>query len=456
MLPEDDLLAAQDKEIQTTDTKSTHQKIFRPWLLLLGIAVVSCFGGVFSAFLLTATPLQNSKSSRLPNSREITSMISATIDKPVNILVLGIDNSGHPHKNQFTPAEALTGNSDTMLLVRLIPQTHQVNVLSIPRDTQVQIPGRSNDKINDANVLGGAKLAAQTVSHLLGNVPIDRYMRLDTEGFIQLVDAIGGVEVTIPKKMDYVDHTQKLEIHLAAGRQKLNGQHLQEYIRFRHDDLGDIGRVQRQQQVLKAIIGELLKPATIGHVPELLQVVKNNVDTDLSVGEMLALTQFVTHIDRQHVNMVMLPGRFSTKQEFRLSYWIENPQATATMLAQYFDIHKSANTLPKSNLSFKQMKLAVLNATDNAAQTSKTFALLRKQGFENIYLSKHEIDNTYNTSGTQIIAQQGNLEAAKAVQQALGFGQIQVAATGDIWSDVTVIVGVDDTAVKVKSRKSDG
>ena len=444
MLPEDDLLATQDEENQPTDKpKSTQKKLSRPWLILVGIAVVSCFGGVFSAFLLTATPLQNGKSSRLPNSRDITSMMSATIDKPVNILVLGIDNSGHPHKNQFTPAEALAGNSDTMLLVRLIPQTRQVNILSIPRDTQVQIPGRGVDKINDANVIGGAKLAAQVVSTSLGNVPIDRYLRLDTEGFIQLVDAIGGVEITVPKKMDYVDHTQKLEIHLASGRQKLNGQHLQEYIRFRHDDLGDIGRVQRQQQVLKAILSELLQPATIGHVPELLQVVKNNVDTDLSVGEILALTQFLTHIDQRHVNMVMLPGRFSTKQEFRLSYWIENPQAAATMLAQYFDIHTPANTLPKSNLSFKQIKLAVLNATDKADQTSKTFALLRKQGFENIYLSKHEIDNTYNTSETQIIAQQGNIEAAKAVQQALGVGQVQVAATGDIWSDVTVIIGAD-------------
>jgi polyisoprenyl-teichoic acid--peptidoglycan teichoic acid transferase len=443
MLSEDDL-AAQNEHEPTNKPKSTQKKVVRPWLIFLGIAVLSCFGGVFSAFLLTATPLQKGKSSHLPNSHDITSMMSATIDRPVNILVLGIDNSGHPHKNKFTPVEALAGNSDTMLLVRLIPQTHQVNILSIPRDTQVQIPGIGIKKINDANVIGGAQTAAQTVSHLLGNVPIDRYMRLDTEGFIQLVDAIGGVEVTVPKKMDYVDHTQKLEIHFTAGSQKLNGQHLQEYIRFRHDELGDIGRVQRQQQVLKAIIGTLLQPTTIGHLPELLQVVKNNVDTDVSVGEMLALTQLLTHIDRQHVNMVMLPGRFSTKQEFHLSYWIENPQAVATIMAQYFDIHSGgANTLPQTKLPFKQIKLAVLNPTDSSARTSKTFALLRKQGFENIYLSKHEIDIATPQGVTQIIAQQGNTEAAKAVKQALGVGQIQVAATGDIWSDVTVIVGAD-------------
>lgn len=101
-----------------------------------------------------------------------------TINRPMNLLILGIDNSGHPHQTNFTPAAALSGNSDTMLLVRIIPNTHQINILSIPRDTLVETPERGMDKINNANVFGGAQLAKQTVSHLLEDIPIDRYVAL--------------------------------------------------------------------------------------------------------------------------------------------------------------------------------------------------------------------------------------------------------------------------------------
>lgn len=411
-----------------------------------GIAVFSCTFGALSAFLLTATPLKNS--SHLPNSPDnLSSIIPANLTRPINVLMLGIDNSGHPHLGNYTPAEALWGNSDTMLLVRLYPDTHQINILSIPRDTLVQMPDIGIDKINDANVRGGAKLAAQTVSHLLSDIPIDRYVRLDTEGFIHLIDALGGVEVTIPKPMHYVDETQHLYINFKAGQQKLNGQHLQEYVRFRHDELGDIGRVQRQQVVLRAILNSLLQPSTLGQLPQILQVVKDNVDTDLSIGEMLAIAQILGHTDRQHINMVMLPGRFSEKNEYSLSYWIKNPQATAAILASYFDVPNYQVQTVRVSPNIKPFRIAVLNATGRKGQAAKALAFLKKQGFSNIYISSHEVDSvTIPVLQTQIVAQTGNLEAAETVKNAMGLGQVQVASTGDIWSDVTVVVGTDFAA----------
>lgn len=423
----------------------------RPWreFFIWSIAAVSCTFGALSVLLMAATPLKNS--SHLAHSSDISSIIPATLSRPINVLVLGIDNSGHPHLGKFSPAEGLSGNSDTMLLVRLYPDKHQINILSIPRDTLVRIPGIGVDKINDANVRGGAKLAAGTVSHLLSDIPIDRYVRLDTEGFIHLVDALGGVELTIPKPMHYVDETQHLYINFKAGQQKLNGQHLQEYVRFRHDELGDIGRVQRQQVVLKAILNSLLQPTTIGKLPKLLQVVKNNVDTDLSVGEMLAIAHILGHADRQHMNMAMLPGRFSDKHEYRLSYWIENPQATDSLLAHYFDVrNKRVNDILVSTKSIKSFRIALLSATGRKGDIAKAVAVLKKQGFSNIYISTHEVDSmSLPLLRTQIIAQQGNLEAAEAVKNTLGLGEVQVASTGDIWSEVTVIVGTD-LAAKIK------
>jgi polyisoprenyl-teichoic acid--peptidoglycan teichoic acid transferase len=435
-----------ENQTHTQEEILRKEKTQRHLFLLANFATISCIMGACCVLLMIIKPLRGSNSKPSSNSStSLESLVAAKLDKPLNILFLGIDNSGHAHTSKFTPREALSGNSDTMLLARLIPSKRQINILSIPRDTLVQIPGIGTDKINDANAVGGTELAIKTVSHLLADISIDRYVRLDTEGFIKLVDALGGVTVTVPKKMDYVDHTQNLSISFDAGRQKLSGQHLEEYVRFRHDALGDISRVQRQQAVLKEILHTFWQPSTIVHLPKLLQIVKENVDSDLSVGEMLSITQFLSHIDQQHINMVMLPGRFSEKSEYKLSYWIENSKATAPILNTYFGV-KSDKLSIKLDLSsnFKQIRVAVANATGEPQQAVKTLAFLERQGFDNSFITNHEINSgTVPLSQTQIIAQLGNVKAANAVREVLGVGQVQVVSTGDISSDVTVVLGTD-------------
>lgn len=430
---------------QKNDNRKS-KRLKQPTLLGMLALLCVCSGGIF-AFLMSLTPLKNhAASSQLPDRpADFTGIIPATLKHPVNTLIMGIDNLGHPHKGKYTPSEALAGNSDTMLLVRLLPKTHEINILSIPRDTRVNLKGKSTNKINDANVLGGPKLAATTVSTLLAGVPVDRYIRVDTEGFIHLVDALGGVEVNVPKKMDYTDKTQHLNIHFSPGRQKLNGQHLQEYVRFRHDGLGDIGRVQRQQEVLTDILHTLLKPRTIGKLPQILEVVKDNVDTNFSVEEMLAVAQTVFTSDRRQLHLMMLPGRFSNRGEYKLSYWISSTQATHKILKQYFNPDLTRLSANKVNSTQRQtLKVAILNATGKPASAAKVVSFLRKHGFPNAYVTNHEIDTTaVSGQKTQIIAEHGNPEAANLVSKVLGTGQIQVASVGDILSDVTVVVGAD-------------
>ncbi|XGV96895.1 MAG: LCP family protein [Leptolyngbya sp. BL-A-14] len=424
--------------------KRRRRRLIRQLLFLGLLGLLSGTSGAALA-LLASTPLKHRHAHALPNrSDRLSTLLPATLGRPINILVLGIDNSGHPHAGATLPPEALAGNSDTMLLVRLIPETQQVNILSIPRDTLVETPA-GIDKINDANMQGGVTQAAQTVSHLLNGMPIDRYIRLDTEGFIHLVDALGGVEINVPKPMDYTDHTQHLAIRLAAGVQTLNGQHLQEYVRFRHDEWGDIGRVQRQQEVLKAIVHTLMQPATLGKLPQLLQVVRSNVDTDLSVSELLAIAQLTHGIDAHRLNLVMLPGRFSRKQEYPLSYWIEDPHATTAILSRYFGGATVATSeTATDSLRPDQIQIAVANATDRPELATRVVALLKARGFSNVYLTEHEIDTNPETMvSTQIIAQQGNPATASLVQQAIGLGQVQVASTGDLASDVTIVIEPD-------------
>ncbi len=423
---------------------------------MTGVAIASATAGaLLSVFLssLSNKPLMQSQLSSQAgvfNDTGIagTGLQFSQLTRPVNLLILGIDNddsSDRPHlSTKSTSTQALSSCSDTMLLVRFLPDTAQINVLSIPRDTLVHLPKVSIAKIDWANLMGGAALAGRTVSQQLGDIQIDRYIRVSRNGFMQLVDALGGVEVNVPKRMDYVDETQHLNIHFLPGRQKLNGRRLQQYVRFRHDELGDIGRVQRQQEVLKAILHILLQPATLGKLPQLLRVAQENTDTDLTVEEMLALVHATLTTDRERNNFLMLPGRFSRPGEYPLSYWIEDRQAAAPMLTRYFDASDPGVSEAASTISPSRLKVAVANASGQPGLGRRTVAFLRKQGFSNAYLTDHEIDMSAEAARkTQIIAQHGNPEDASAVQKALGLGHVQVTATGDIWSDITIVIGAD-------------
>ncbi len=424
---------------------------------------MSGISGASFALVLAISPFRH-PASVLPNSsKSITTIIPTQIERPVNILILGIDNSGHPHQGDFTPAEALSGNSDAMLLVRIFPKTHKVNILSIPRDTRAEIPNVGFDKVNAANVYGGIPLAATTVSQLLRNISIDRYIRVDTEGFSNIVDTLGGLEINIPKSMNYVDHSQNLNIHFVAGKQTLNGQHLQEYVRFRHDALGDIGRVQRQQEVIQSLIHKLIQPDTLGKLQEILQIVRQNLDTDLSLGEMMAIYNVIKDTDRHDRNMVMLPGRFSQDSEYESSYWIENTQAADAILTRYFDV-SIPDGVPQDSPQFSNqissqkvlgstsIQIAIVNATGSSGIEEKAMQFFKNSGFSNAYITDREIDSFgESTNKTQIIAQQGNPEVAEMVKQKMGIGQVQVASTGDLYSDVTVVIR-EDFAAKLKGN----
>ena len=423
-------------------------------ILLTSVALISGVAGVATAFVMSATPLRTSSAHR-PKNR-ITSLFPGSLARPINIMVLGIDNSGHPHIGNFTPAEALSGNSDTMLLVRLDPDRKQVNVLSIPRDTQVQLPGVGLDKINDANVQGGVSLAESSVSRLLSGIQIDRYVRVDTEELVHLIDAIGGLEVNVPKQMDYVDHAQNLMIHFAPGVQKLNGQHLQEYVRYRHDELGDIGRVQRQQEVLKALLLKLIQPQMLTKLPKVMQVVQQNTDTDLSLEEMLAIYRTMTTVPRSQMNLVMLPGRFSGADEFPLSYWVADPNAIPPILSRYFTVAALPQKAATEGLSQmrSQMRIAIVapqsEAVSEAASEAVEVAIarLKQRGFSNVYRCDHDPASNLD-SKTQVVAEHGNPEVAESVRKALSknlsseLGQVQVASIGDLTSDVTIFLGSD-------------
>ncbi len=366
------------------------------------------------------------------------------VGRPVNILVMGIDKVPDVPDNSD---EVFSGRSDTMLLLRIDPSDQTVNLLSIPRDTQVEIPGIGVTKINQANASGGPALARQVVTNTLSGIEVDRYVRVSTNAFRELVDLLGGVDIYVPQPMSYVDNTQKLKIDLAQGWQTLNGDQAEQFARFRHDNLGDIGRVQRQQALIKALRSKLASPLMLPRVPSLITMMQKYIDTNLSVEEMLALVNFGLKLDKNDFKMVMLPGRFSAPNEFAASYWIMDPQGRDRVLQDYF---KVGSTDGSSAVS-APVKIAVQNASSQPEAGNQFVSYLASLGYENVYLTQDWADHQ---GKTQIIVQRGDLRSANALQSAIGFGGIEAASVGDLDSDLTIRVGDDWLAQQpLKSKK---
>ena len=230
----------------------------------------------------------------------------------LTVLVMGTDK---------TAARAsLRGNTDTLLLLHLNPDQQKVSVLSIPRDTRMAIPGHRTFKVNAANPWGGPELAVSTISNFL-RVPIDRYLLVDLSAISEVVDALGGLDVEIPKRMAYVDRTGGLRIDLEEGRHHLDGEQVESFLRFRHDGMGDIGRVSRQQALLREAMPQVLHPLNWMKFPKLWAIVKTHAETNLTTQDVLTVAGWVNGLDPANdVEVDTLPGRAATIDG--LSYWV--------------------------------------------------------------------------------------------------------------------------------------
>lgn len=237
-----------------------------------------------------------------------------------NILFLGVDASGNPN-------DLWSGTrTDTIILVNIDPRTKSVNALSIPRDSKVYLPGDNGvNKINAAHAIGGIDMTKRTIEDTLG-VHIDKYIMVHDSAVKEIVDAMDGLDVYVEKPMHYNDYAGNLHINFDKGNHHLSGQKAVEYLRFRHDALGDIGRTQRQQWLLRSLLTKMKQPSTITKIPDIISVAKKYVRTDMSFYEMSQYAALAKHIDMDKIEVAMLPG--APNQRGYISYWILDPEKT--------------------------------------------------------------------------------------------------------------------------------
>lgn len=351
---------------------------------------------------------------------------------PMTIVLLGTDIVYSKERRHLKADKAsYQGRSDTIMVARLDPIRNSVTMLSIPRDTVVKIPGHGHQKINAANALGGPQLVADTLWELLGT-PIDHYLVLNVHGLVELVDELDGLNVEVPKRMKYVDHSAKLKIDLQPGPHKLNGEEAMGFVRFRHDELGDIGRVQRQELFLRAVQEKALDPSSWAKVPKLLGIAQKYILSDMDGAKLMQIASFARSVPKANQTMIMMPGNFSGSGD-----WAVSDEDVQTVVSRLLGKPIAAST--RDNI-----RITVENATSNPDGGRRLYKYLLARGYNVVsYKQKSDVYGAPLTK-TRIIAQRGNTEDAVLIRGDLrNQGDIVNASVGDIQSAVTIIAGDD-------------
>ncbi|MGI5824474.1 MAG: LCP family protein [Bacillota bacterium] len=233
------------------------------FIVTIAVLIAICTGGLYAYGMLKIVPDRTESAYEYRNDR-------------INVLIVGTDQG----------AADEVGRADSLMVANVDLENHIINIISLPRDSRVEIPGNDKNKINHSYAYGGIDLTKQTVENLL-EIPIDYYAITNFEGFETIVNILGGVDLYVEKDMEA--HTYYGDINLKEGQQHLDPQQALGYVRYRYDAMGDVARAGRQQKFMKAVFEEAVKPTNLPKLPSLLGQIDEVIDTDLSTAQLLYL-----------------------------------------------------------------------------------------------------------------------------------------------------------------------
>ena len=286
-----------------------------------------------------------------------------------NIVVMGVDKR-----------DGDVGRSDTLFVVMFDAKNNHASLLSIPRDTMVKIPKNGWDKINHAYAYGGHKMTEQTVEEFLG-IQINNYVVIDFKGFVNIIDAIGGIDIDVEKDMYYSDPYDDggLVIDLKKGQQHLDGKKAIEYVRYR-DEEGDIGRIKRQQKFIAAAYDKITSAQILLKVPGLVKEIMSMIKTDMSLSDMATLAKAM-HTEMKAnggLAMATVPGEPAYIED--ISYWIPDmTDLRAQMVTMQGATMNSKYRLAAERYEDEYTKLLQVPAEGEKAEgADKTVKIIKK------------------------------------------------------------------------------
>lgn len=268
-----------EKNMKRTKEKKSKKKI---WLWIVG-SLLAIFLIFIGTAYYTIQKTMNKINTPLVEATDITEEAPKTMKKkePFSVLLLGVDERSND-----------SGRSDTMIVITVNPEKQTMKMLSIPRDTRTEIIGHDTvDKINHAYAFGGVPMAMDTVENLL-DIPLDYYVFINMEGFLQIIDTLGGV--TIQNDMDLTYDSY----HFPKGELTLNGDEALIFSRIRYEDpRGDFGRQIRQRQIIEAVMKKASTPSMILKASDMLDVVGDNVRMNFTVKDLIQLQSIYKKMD---------------------------------------------------------------------------------------------------------------------------------------------------------------
>ena len=369
----------------------------------------------------------------------------------INVLILG--ESGYEDDYKLT---------DSIMVASYNPQTQQASMLSIPRDTYV---GRKDKNSATPNYLASYKMNSvyrngtnipetiARVEELLG-IKIHNYVLVDTNAIVQIVDAIGGVNFNVPIDMNYDDTNQNLHIHLKAGEQLIDGAKAEQLLRFRHnqdwtsypEEYGDndLGRMRTQREFIQATLKQLIRFENVTKVLNLLDIVFNNVKTDLTVDTMKYYIPYAFKFNMENIKSGMVPGE--SEKCNGIWIYVANKKQTKKIADELFtDIVPEGSVINKiegtnSNEEHKEEKIRIelLNGTGESEKLEEVKQKLIKEGYD-----VAKAGNTNNTSNSVIInrtMQSKNIE--EDLKEILNIQKINNNSNNSN-VDFTIIIGKD-------------
>jgi len=352
-------------------------------------------------------------------------------EEPIFGLIVGTDWVDHAR------------HADVILFARYLPIQRKLDLLSIPRDTRVDIPNLSIHRLNEVYAYAyrtykrDARSALDafwgTVSALLFTStpapPLHFYVQIDYDGFKEIINLLGGVNVDVDEPMHYDDHAGKLHIHFSTGMHHLDGQGAMEYVRFR-SSTGDAGRVARQQEFLLKALRRLASPAQALRLPALAKAALHSVESNLSGYDCLLAIHELRGLPRDRVRLIQLSG--SAKR----GYWVpdlESVRATMNLL----DVGNEGEI----QTDFSKVTVEVWNASGQKGLALEVMRTLREAGFDVVKWGNYASQQ----KKTFVRDQTGDFRAACAIARALKTPEAEVFTRieTDPLVDMEVVLGRD-------------
>ncbi|WLR50614.1 LCP family protein [Bacillus tianshenii] len=251
--------------------------------------------------------------------------VDPSIDN-ISILFLGVDDSSTRNFGSAT-------RTDAMILATFNEEEKSIKMVSIPRDSRVELAGRNTmDKITHAHAFGGIDMAVNTVENLF-EIPVDYFVRVNFEAFVEIINALDGVEVDVPFEIyEQNSEDEKNAIHINEGLQTLNGEEALAFVRTRKYD-SDIARGHRQQQLLKALLQKTVSIQSVTKYDDVLKGIGENLTTNMSFDEMTAFHDYAYQGSKLDVEMLSMEGQASRIDH--LYYYLLNDESVENISTEF-------------------------------------------------------------------------------------------------------------------------